>query len=187
MARVPICSVPGKVVSSKVAQSRSNKQKTRFRAGVVYKYTVDGREFQSDTISFGMESTSSKAAYRIRNRYPKGKEVMVSYNPESPETAVLEPGATWTSYGVLGVGLAFFGVGLLLFGSSLLRWLGLGFALTGIFGALFLRHRKVSANLSWEPSDPPPPASSRSGRTPGAPHNVPDDDQTSTDDGIDIR
>ena len=179
--------VRGDVVSSRVVQSRGTDEKTKFRADVVYEYAVEGTEFQSDTIRFGMESTSSKAAHSVRRRFPKGKEVMVSYDPESPEIAVLEPGASWGSYGVLGVGLVFFGAGLLFFGSSLLRWLGLGLSIAGIFGALALRRRKARADPSSRPSDSAPPASSGTGRAPGPSQSAPGGGQPpGDDDGIDI-
>ena len=182
--------VRGEVVSSRVVQSRDTDKKTKFRADVVYEYAVEGTEFQSDTISFGMESTSSKAAHSVRRRFPKGKDVMVSYDPESPETAVLEPGASWGSYGVLGVGLVFFVAGLLFFGSSLLRWLGLGLSIAGVFGALALRRRKAPADPSSGPSGPSGPSprsSSGRERPPGSSQSAPGGGQPAGgDDGIDI-
>ena len=56
------------------------------------------------TFSFGEYQGSKKHAESIVDRYPKGKKLEVSYNPEKPEVAVLEPGITIGSYLPLGIG-----------------------------------------------------------------------------------
>lgn len=105
----------GQVVESIVKRRRSEsttgrnqRTKTTYKATVFYDYSVDGTEYSSDKISFGDYSSSSPShARRIVNRYPKGKTVEVYYNPAKPQVAVLEPGASWSSYMPLGLGVFF--------------------------------------------------------------------------------
>lgn len=107
--------VAGVVESSEVVRSRNSDGKTMYGADVVYAYEVEGREYSSNQISFGgaSSSSSSSGAYRVVNHYNAGNAVTVTYDPERPEVAVLEPGVTWSSYMVYGIGWVFFGVGLL--------------------------------------------------------------------------
>ncbi len=121
--------VEGTVVSSEVQQesktSRSNgttrrktgtrtaRTKTSYRAEVLYDYVVNGETYSANKVLFGQVGKGSPASARkIVNRYPAGKKVTVYYNPDEPEIAVLEPGATGGTYVLFGVGCVFilFGV-----------------------------------------------------------------------------
>lgn len=59
---------------------------------VVYNYTVDGKPYINDTISFqpwlGLPGFE---AGQIRTRYIPGTAVTVTYNPENPQESCLEP------------------------------------------------------------------------------------------------
>jgi hypothetical protein len=63
-----------------------------WRPIVVYHYTVDGKAYVNDTISFqewlGLPGFE---AGQIRTRYIPGTAVTVSYNPADPQDACLEP------------------------------------------------------------------------------------------------
>jgi len=66
------------------------------------------RQYSADMVSFGQYGSSSRShAEEIVNRYPTGRTVAVYYDPSDPGTAVLEPGVTWSSYMILGIGLSF--------------------------------------------------------------------------------
>ncbi len=100
---------PGVVVNSEVRTTHSSGRdgsSTTYHADVLYEYTVDGENYSADRVWFGQYGSSSRseAAGTVRD-YPAGKQVKVHYSPDDPETAVLEPGATWSSYMVLGIGL----------------------------------------------------------------------------------
>ncbi len=87
----------GSVVSSEVTAHRSRSKKghhrTTYGANVRYEYTVNGVQYSSDKISFGEYRTHSRGpAQATVDRYPPGAEVVVYYNPDQPEEAVLEPG-----------------------------------------------------------------------------------------------
>ena len=119
-------SVQGEVTESKVEKKVKRvkrdgrfETKTTFLANVQYSYSVDGTPYSGGKVSFGDYGGEQKHAREIVGRYPKGKAVDVYYDPEKPEMAVLEPGATRSSYLILGIGLvaliggiaAYFGMG----------------------------------------------------------------------------
>ncbi|RMG98831.1 MAG: DUF3592 domain-containing protein [Chloroflexi bacterium] len=100
----------GEVVASSVRAS-SDSDGTTYYADVSYSYVVDDHRYVSDTVSFGEYGSSDRShAEEVVARYPVGKRVTVYYNPELPETAVLEPGVTWSSYFPLAMGLCFLSV-----------------------------------------------------------------------------
>jgi hypothetical protein len=113
----------GIIESSKVVRSRDGDGGTLFGADVVYSYSIADGEYQSSRIGFGKDfkSSDSSRAYETINRYPKGKEVEVSYHPDRPEVAVLEPGVSFGSYAPYIFGWIFLIVGCLILVSPLLK------------------------------------------------------------------
>ncbi len=125
-------SVSGEVVSSEVrtqrsgrsgrsrGRSRTSRSKTTHRAEIRYEYTVEGQHYTADRVLFGGHSSgSSSYANEVMDRYPKGKQIVVYYDPTQPDQAVLEPGVTGGVYiqlaggglfAVVGAGLCFAGV-----------------------------------------------------------------------------
>jgi hypothetical protein len=66
-----------------------------YGASIVYGYAVDGRQYTSRNVSFGVNPVKSR--YRSRDfaqNYASGRETKVSYDPSDPARAVLEPGET---------------------------------------------------------------------------------------------
>lgn len=58
---------------------------------VEYEYIVNGQEFSGKRIWFGeARALLPSASQGVAERYPKGGEVMVYYNPEKPRDCVLE-------------------------------------------------------------------------------------------------
>lgn len=55
---------------------------------ITYQYLIDGKAYTSGKISF----LPTGNAKQVVSRYPVGKSVSVSYNPDKPEQAVLIPG-----------------------------------------------------------------------------------------------
>lgn len=106
--------VPGVVTHSEVA-SHTSDGKRMYRPDVRYDYEVDGRRYEGSTVWFGGDysSSSSGGARKVVARYPPGREVAVSYDPEAPYESVLEPGAVFSSYAVLGIGALFAVIGVL--------------------------------------------------------------------------
>lgn len=97
----------GEVVSSNVRVS-TDEDGTSYFGDVTYSYVVNDARYTSDNVSFGQYGSSDRGhAEEIVAKYPAGSGVTVRYDPADPETAVLEPGVTWSSYLMLGFGALF--------------------------------------------------------------------------------
>lgn len=60
---------------------------------VLYRYGVSGREHESRRIVF-VDRARGRTRSELAAEYPEGRRVTVRYDPDDPETAVLEPGVT---------------------------------------------------------------------------------------------
>jgi hypothetical protein len=98
----------GVITESSAETSRSGSG-TMHNARIVASYNVQGQTLTTSTIHFGQTegSTDSTEADLIMLRYPQGAKVRVSYNPELPSRAVLEPGFDSELLWLPGGGLAF--------------------------------------------------------------------------------
>lgn len=104
--------VQGEVTKSKVEKKTErvkrdgvSRVQTTFSANVQYRYAVEGLTYSGGKVSFGDHGGSQEHARQVVSRYPVGKTVEVFYDPQKPEAAVLESGAAWSSYLVLGIGM----------------------------------------------------------------------------------
>lgn len=85
----------GRVVES-IVEARNppgtDRPSVRFGARVVYDYTVAGKAYRSERVSFDgtLWRETRAAAEADRARYPEGAKVTVFYDPERPERAVLD-------------------------------------------------------------------------------------------------
>ncbi|MBD3271553.1 MAG: DUF3592 domain-containing protein [Elusimicrobia bacterium] len=96
-------STTGIIVESSVTQSReydSSRRKyyMRYKPLINYEYTVDGKKYVGDKVSFGGTGTSRASAYNLIDKYPTRAEVTVYYDPEKPLNAVLETGVSAITY-----------------------------------------------------------------------------------------
>jgi hypothetical protein len=68
-----------------------------YYAELTYKYTVDGVRYTSDDICFfqeyncGFGKHQPEEAQALLDLYPQGSQVTVSYDPEDPSRATLQP------------------------------------------------------------------------------------------------
>lgn len=96
----------GEILSSDVRVD-NDEDGTSYFGDVTFRYFVDGIPYTSDNVSFGQYGGDRDHAEGIVARYPAGSGVTVHYDPGNVETAVLEPGVTWSSYFMLGFGALF--------------------------------------------------------------------------------
>lgn len=103
----------GTVVYSEMGRHRNRESGTSYSAEVEYEYRVDGELLSNNRIQFGnWNHNKASSARKVLNRYKKGTEVTVHYNPEDPYEAVLEPGVqaeTWF-LPIFGSAFAVFGM-----------------------------------------------------------------------------
>ncbi len=82
----------GQITASEV-ESHSDSDGTTYGAAITFTYTVNNNLYSSDTWRFGAWSSSDDDhAREVVGRYPVGQEVTVYYDPDDPESAVLEVG-----------------------------------------------------------------------------------------------
>lgn len=87
----------GEIITSEVVFTKGSSpgdDSDSWRPYVLYRYSVDEKEYSSDrieTYNFANGNTDHFSQKTI-SRYPKGMQVDVHYYPEDPGFAVLEPG-----------------------------------------------------------------------------------------------
>lgn len=75
---------------------------TTYSPYVRYGYTVNQQPYESGRIHFGSGKTSRRASEEVVSRYPAGSTVMVYYDPQNPQQAVLErrSGSGWLQFAI---------------------------------------------------------------------------------------
>ena len=97
-------STRGVVVRSEVSRERG--------VDIQYRYTVGDRAYAATRVAFG--AGASQTSTQVIHKYPSGSEVNIHYMKDAPGIAVLEPGGSvWT-------------LGLVFYTCLLLGLLGLG-------------------------------------------------------------
>jgi hypothetical protein len=99
---------PGQVISSSVARDS-----TRIRGGGYnhfydaqfrYQYTVNGRQYTSNVLTFGTRNnfSDSISAAQKTATLPVGSSVPVHFDPRDPATACLEAGVVPKQFNLIG-------------------------------------------------------------------------------------
>ncbi len=105
----------GRVIASEIKKSTSNDsdygQSTSYEAVVRYMYSVAGKEYTGERVSFGVKNSSEKLARETVARYPMDTSVTVYYDPKKPEQAVLEQ-ASSSGWLQIVIGIALFVAGI---------------------------------------------------------------------------
>ena len=83
-------STDGKVVSSEV--KRVKLRSPMYRPKVEYEYSIKGKTYSAERLSFSEFNLFYDAAQRIVAQYPLGESVTVFYNPRNPNDSVLIKG-----------------------------------------------------------------------------------------------
>jgi hypothetical protein len=112
--------VQGTIVESWIDESTTTEEdgtiSRRYKPKVLYKYAIMGQEFQGERIAFGPGISGNRSsAEKVLARYPKGSAVLVYYNQEKPDDAVLERSI---SKSLLLVGALFLAIAIYLY----IRW-----------------------------------------------------------------
>lgn len=80
---------PGTIVSSALERVPENRR--RYRAAVVYRYRVEGKNYESNRIFWGGNEGRQKHMTSVVDAHPAGSKVRVYYDPRSFAEAVLDP------------------------------------------------------------------------------------------------
>ena len=81
-------------VLQQMQQTSSSTNAATYKADVVYRYKVQGRDYSSERLTLADFSSTAGRAQSIVDRYVDGAPVTVYYNPVDPSDAVLERGGT---------------------------------------------------------------------------------------------
>ena len=91
----------GKIVTTPRSKNdddddESPRTKGGFRSGyglsLTYEYTIDGKTYEGDTVSFNMAVTKNPIlAEKLGSVYDPGQEIDVYYNPKKHSISVLKP------------------------------------------------------------------------------------------------
>lgn len=106
--------VVSSVVNSKDTMS-NGKHSNSYYAEIQYSFKVENQTYMGHRVSYGDSASSwSSGAQKTVACYPKGSEVMVSYQPSYPQECVLEPGMNWGVWFVPVFGIVFVAMGILM-------------------------------------------------------------------------
>lgn len=100
--------VDGAVTRSEVTSHRSShkgRTSTSYHAQIEFDYTVDGQKLHGTRRTYKVLASSQSAANEAVAAHPVGRVVTVSYDPQDPSRAVLDPGWDWSNAIPIGVGL----------------------------------------------------------------------------------
>lgn len=108
----------GEVIESRVKRVKSNRRKgDSYQVEIIFEYEVEGQRWTSNRPWFGSDIATNdpNMVQGFVNECPKGKDVTVYYDPENPAEAVLQPGASISSYFMMIFGAVFALVGAVIF------------------------------------------------------------------------
>lgn len=100
--------VRGIVLSSDLYVDKNSDSGNSYYPNISYSYLIAGQEYKAEKLQFVQDGFGKNWAMRKLNSYPVDAVVEVSYDPDFPQTAVLEPGGKLKWYFFVGgVALAF--------------------------------------------------------------------------------
>lgn len=114
-------SVEGEIIESRVREfgvskppNKTNLRETKYGTTIVYKYQVDGQEYQADIVSYDEIATRQRSkAEGVLANFPVGSTHKIYYKPSNPKVAVLKPGMSGQSYAIPVIGVVVFILGVL--------------------------------------------------------------------------
>ena len=94
-AREAWATADGRIVESRIETRNlpnTDRPNIQFGARVIYEYTVAGKTYRSERVSFDgtLWRPTREAAEADRARYAEGATVSVFYDPQKPQSAVLD-------------------------------------------------------------------------------------------------
>lgn len=106
----------GVVISSQVQTNRDSDGSDTYRAHITYEYTANDRRYTHDRLQFGDDIYSSGKSGKEKKvaEYPPGREIIVYYDPENPQSAVVERELTTGIKIFTAIGLCIMGIGVLI-------------------------------------------------------------------------
>jgi len=95
----------GVVQISEVMRGPLREGRLKFSYHIVYRYTVQGKPYQSERLSFGRRDRVDRDPQSLAAAYPPNSPVTVYFHPARPGLAVLETELSWRGFMPLLLGL----------------------------------------------------------------------------------
>ncbi len=93
---------------------QSTTSEPEYEPSMLYRYSVGDVEMQGYRIAIGNSGYSDRAqAQIIVDKYPQGEDIQVYYDPDNPESSLLEPGLPSFPWGGIFSSLLLIGIGFL--------------------------------------------------------------------------
>ncbi|WP_457640029.1 DUF3592 domain-containing protein [Persephonella sp.] len=122
----------GVILKSDIKKDSSTVSYDYYYPDVLYRYTVNGKEYTSNRIFLTEIASDRKTIEKLVSQFPEGQKVVVFYNPLKPEDSVLKRGyhagmfiQTLVFFGMLSVFLFTLFFEIIYYGadlSSLAQW-----------------------------------------------------------------
>ncbi len=108
-------SVTGTIIETRVIRNNI-RYSTSYSPYIKYSYVVENKQYINTVIYSGnMSLTGSYETIKdFIDEYPNNSQVMVYYNPNSPQDSVLIPGATAGHFAMIGTGIFVFAISIVL-------------------------------------------------------------------------
>lgn len=91
----------GIITYSDITQYTNNEGNIMYSNVINYEFTIDNKSYIGDRISLSSNGESTSSLGEVKKallKYPVNATVLVYYDPELPNNAVLEPGANFLIY-----------------------------------------------------------------------------------------
>jgi Protein of unknown function (DUF3592) len=90
--RNQLSTTQGEILSTKIYTSEGRRRKIYYHYSIKYQFAYHGRIFRSDEVTFDDNYSQSPGfAQEYIEKYQRGKEVTVYFDPKDPSFSVLEP------------------------------------------------------------------------------------------------
>lgn len=83
---------PGRILSAKIVTHEGKKNGNTYSPDLTYAYEIGGRHLNGSVVDAMLPNLQEKACRDVLARYPVDAKVLVYYDPDNPNSAVLEPG-----------------------------------------------------------------------------------------------
>ncbi len=88
-----------------IIESSSSQDNDGLLPHILYSYHIDDKHFRKKMVFPAGTSPTPEFSQSYVNRFPKGKQVQVCYNPDNPDETTLEPGLRNGEWMIFALGL----------------------------------------------------------------------------------
>lgn len=92
-------SVNWKKITGNVTTSTFDREGSFYSPKIIYKYSVNGKEYMNDIYTYmAVSSLTKKKSIKIVQSYPERSNIIIYIDNDKPENSVIVPGVHWSQY-----------------------------------------------------------------------------------------